>query len=642
MAVDGITLGLLTDELASAVTGCRIDKIFQPDKHTVILHLRGYSGIKKLLISILPSDPHINLSENVRDNPQMPPSFCMLLRKYIAGSKIVSVTNPGYERLIEFTLSNTDELHDSRTFKLIVELMGRFANIILVNESGKILDSAVHVDFQVSRVREVMPARIYEYPQTQNKLLPSECLAMLAEGELPVLPEESGRPVTKALLNSVRGMSPNLARGICINCDIDERACIRDIDSDSLGRLINELTRFFRSITGHTFKAYLYSDVNGDAQEFSILKYPGYPQIREFDSLSDCIEQYYSVKEKNINLDMRRHRLLQIVNNALSRLMRKYEIHRSDYEDAGQSDKYKLYGDLLLSYGYMAKPKDTSITCLNYYSEPQEEITIPLDPSLSASANAQDYYKRWRKAKRKMEVSEGYIKEDELAISYLRSLKNAVSSASSAEDIMACEEEVNSELMRDTGKKREVRPSSGDPNKMVGRAKSGKAASRALRNAAKIAQAKKNGTTRSKDKHRSEESLSYRRFTTSDGYTCLSGRNNIQNDQLTFGIADKNDWWFHIKDLPGTHVILRAKPGEEMPSDTAVIEAAQAAAYYSRSTILEEHSNTVSDESGSLKVEIDYCPVSHVKKIPHSKPGMVIYEQHYSIIVDAVKPEERN
>ena len=133
----------------------------------------------------------------------MPPSFCMLLRKYIAGSRIMSVTNPGYERLIEFTLSNTDELHDSRTFRLIVELMGRFANIILVNESGKIIDSAVHVDFQVSRVREVMPARIYEYPQTQNKLLPADCLAMLAKGELPILPEESGRPVTKALLNSI-------------------------------------------------------------------------------------------------------------------------------------------------------------------------------------------------------------------------------------------------------------------------------------------------------------------------------------------------------------------------------------------------------------------------------------------------------
>ena len=641
MAVDGITLGLLTDELASAITGCRIDKVFQPDKHTVILHLRGYSGIKKLLISILPSDPHINLTENVRDNPQMPPSFCMLLRKYISGSKIVSVTNPGFERLIEFSLTNTDELHDSKSYRLIVELMGRFANIILVNESGKILDSAVHVDFQVSRVREVMPARIYEYPQSQNKLLPSECLDKLSRSELPILPEESGRPITKALLGSVQGMSPNLAGGICINCNIDERACIRDISKDAYAKLVDALTVFFRSVTEHTCKAYLYADINGDAQEFSILKYPGYPSVTEYDSLSDCIERYYSIKEKNINLDMRRHRLLQIVNNALARLMRKYEIHTNDYEDARQSDKYKLYGDLLLSYGYMAKPKDTEVTCLNYYSERQEEITIPLDPSLNASANAQEYYKRFRKAKRKMEVSESYMREDELAIKYLRSLKNAVMSAATAEDIKACEEEISAELMRDTGRKRDVKQNSGDPNRMVGKAKSGKSASRALRNAAKIAQAKKNGSVRSRDKHKSEESLSYRKFVTSDGYTCLSGRNNIQNDQLTFGIADKNDWWFHIKDLPGTHVILRSRAGEEIPSDTAVIEAAQAAAYYSKSTILEEHSNTISDDSGSLKVEVDYCPVSHVRKIAHAKPGMVIYDKHYSIIVDAVKPEER-
>ncbi len=627
MAVDGITLQLLSDELSESLTGCRIDKVFQPDKHTLIFHLRGYSGIKKLLVSILPSDPHINLTENTRDNPKMPPSFCMLLRKYISGSKIISVTNPGYERLIEFKLQNTDELHDRKTFRLIVELMGRFANVILVNDNNKILDSAIHVDFQISRVREVMPARIYDYPQTQNKMLPDECLPLIDKGLPPILEEESGRPIAKALLNSIKGMSPVLCRGICINSDIDERSLYKDLSQSQQSRFLEECRKFFSMISGRDYKTYLYLDSNGDACEFSVLNHGGYPAVRSFDSVSECIEEYYNLKEKNINLDMRKQRMLQIINNAISKVVRKYDIHNADLEDAGRCEIYKLYGDLILSYGYLCGPKATSVTCLNYYSEPASEITIPLDPSLNANSNAQDYYKKWRKAKRKKEISEEYIKEDELALRYLRTLKTAVDSSVSEDDIKAIEEEVKQEITSNNARKTDKAINTGDPNKMVGRAKSGKASSRALRNAAKIANARKNGQTYSKDKHKSEESLPFRRFTTSDGYEIICGRNNIQNDKLTFAVADKNDWWFHIKDLPGTHVILKSHKGEEFPSDNAVLEAAKAAAYYSRSAVFEDHAD---------KVTIDYCPVSHVKKLPKAKPGMVIYDNYYSV---TVKPE---
>ena len=317
----------------------------------------------------------------------------------------------------------------------------------------------------------------------------------------------------------------------------------------------------------------------------------------------------------------------------MRQLMEFFAMHQLPAELAVRT--YKLYGDLLLAYGYMAKPKAESVTCLNYYADPAAEITIPLDPSLSASANAQEYYKQFRKAKRKMEMSEEYIKEDRLAIDYLRSLKTAIMAASTDEDIKALEEEIREEITSQSQIRKKPVANSGDPNKTVGRAKSGKASSRALRNAARIAAAKKNGTNRSKEKHRSEETLSYRKFTTSDGYEIMCGRNNIQNDQLTFGIAEKTDWWFHIKDLPGTHVILKAHPGEEFPSDTAVIEAAQIAAFFSKSDIIESHSGS----QGTNKVEIDYCLVANVKKIAHAKPGMVIYGQHYSILVDAKKPE---
>ncbi|MBP5261728.1 MAG: NFACT family protein [Clostridiales bacterium] len=629
MAVDGITLQLLSDELNESLSGCRIDKVFQPDRHTLVFHMRGYSGIKKLLISILPSEPHINVTESTRDNPQMPPSFCMLLRKYISGSRIISITNPGYERLIEFTLTNTDELHDSKTYRLIIELMGRFSNVILVNENGKIIDSAIHIDFDISRVREVMPARIYDYPQSQDKMTPIQCLEAIAKGSLPILQDEMSRPVAKALLASVRGISPTQARILCIRSGIDERYVINDLDDKHISSLMAICKEFFTSICSRDYKAYLYLDDNNDVCEFSTLKYSGYPHVREFDSISDCLEEYYSLKEKNINFDLRQHRLTQITSNALSKVMRKYEIHLSDLEDARNSDRYKLYGDLILSYGYLIRPKADSVTCSNYYSDPPQDITIPLDPSLNANANAQNYYRQFRKAKRKMEVAQEYIKEDELAIKYLRSVKTAIEACSDIDDIKACEEEISSEILSESVHKKEKKTNSGDPNKMVGIAKSGKASSRALRNAARIAEAKRKGSSRSKDKHRSEEALPFRHFYTSDGYEIYCGRNNIQNDRLTFSVADNDDWWFHIKDLPGTHVILKAHKGEEFPSDAAVLEAAQAAAYYSRTTVLEEHTD---------RIEIDYCPVSHVKKIPHSKPGMVIYDQYYSIVVDPVKP----
>ncbi|SCW27154.1 Predicted component of the ribosome quality control (RQC) complex, YloA/Tae2 family, contains fibronectin-binding (FbpA) and DUF814 domains [Ruminococcaceae bacterium YRB3002] len=635
MALDGITLQLLTTELDSSLSGTRIDKVFQPDKHTIMLHLRGYSGIKKLLISILPSDPHINLTDNLRDNPQMPPSFCMLLRKYISGARILSVTNPGYERLIEFSLSNTDELHDDKSYRLIVELMGRFANIILVNGSGKIIDSAVHVDFQISRVREVMPARIYEYPQSQDKYTPEECLDLLADGRIPVKDEEISRPLSKALLNSIKGLSPNLARAILTDAKIDERYSFRDLDDGSIAALTDSLRTFMDGVINRTLTYYVCLNSSGDICDYSLMKIEGYPVVKSFSTVSGMLEEYYNVKEANINIDVRRHRLNQIVTSALNKMMRKYEYHISDYEEARNNERYKLYGDLLLG-AYSKAEHGDSITLSNYYDDPPTDITIPLDPSLSIAANAQEYYRQYRKCKRRMEISSEYIAEDELSISYLRTLKTLIASAATQEDIEALEEEINSEIVQTKVRTKQKANNTGDPNRMVGISKSGKASSRALRQAAKMANARQKGqSNRNRDKHKSEESLSFRRFRTSDGYECLSGRNNFQNDRLTFQIADKDDWWFHVKGLPGTHVILKSRPGEEFPSDTAVTEAASAAAFYSRATLLEEHANM-------MRVEVDYCKVSHIKKIPRSKPGMVIYDSHYSIVVEAKDPEDKS
>lgn len=638
MTLDGITCQLLADELNKELEGKRVDKIYMPDRHTVILHIRSTGGYKKLLISIDPGAPRICFADNTLENPSMPPSFCMLLRKYLAGSRIESVTDPGYERIIEITVSKYDELKDRKTYTLTAELMGRFSNLILINGSGRILDSAIHVDFSVSRVREVMPARVYEYPPAQDKLTPEIALKTACEGILPITENESSRPIAKALVGSILGLSPVLASCIADRADIDDRKTLSMLSVDEKARLIAAVKDFLTTVTERSYTPYVFFDENGEPEDASIAELKGFAKTMPVSSISEAIDIFYKARDSRLILDKGRDRLSQIIGSALARVIKKREIHEQDLEEGKKAESLKHSGDLILTYKYMIRQGDSSVTLTDYTDESQKEITIPLDPTLDASANAQDYYKRFHKAKRKMELAENYLKEDEMAAQYLRSLNAAVNAASSPEDLAAINDEIRAEISGDSGF-RKASPSAknntgkGDPNKMVGVAKSGKASSRALREAAKRANAGKGGKDKSK-----ERALPCRRYMTSDGYEILAGRNNIQNDQLTFHTASRRDWWFHVKGLPGTHVILRTRPNEEMPSDNAVLEAASLAAFFSKAIILEEHMTSEDSRPGQLKAEVDYCPVSHVKKIPGAKPGMVIYEGYYSVLVEAKEP----
>ena len=591
MTLDGITCQLLANELHKELEGKRVDKIYMPDKHTVIFHIRSTGGYQKLLISIDPGAPRICLCENTLDNPSMPPSFCMLLRKYLAGSRIESIKNPGYERIIEITVSKFDELKDRKTYTLIAELMGRFSNLVLINENGRILDSAVHVDFSVSRVREVMPARVYIYPPAQNKLTPDEALLTADKGELPIMESELQRPIEKALVGSIKGLSPILAAYLTDKADIDDRKTFSMLSADQKARLNSVIKEFLISITEGTYKASVFYDEAGDPVDCSIADLKGFARSSVLPSISDAINLYYLARDSRLFLDMGSDRLRQIITSALARVIKKRELHEQDLEEGKKADFYKHSGDLILTYKYMT-------------DEGQQEVVISLDPTLDASGNAQDYYKRFHKAKRKMELAEQYLKEDELAAQYLRSLMAAVNAASSLEDLEAINDEIRSEITGDSGLRKgssnkHANVNKGDPNKMVGVAKSYELRERA-------------------------------------------GRNNIQNDQLTFHTASRRDWWFHVKGLPGTHVILKTKPNEEMPSDNAVLEAASLAAFFSKAIILEEHMTSEDSKPGQLKAEVDYCPVSHVKKIPGAKPGMVIYEGYYSILVEAKEPHSKD
>lgn len=631
MPLDGITMSLLAGELNDELKDTRIDKIYQPDKNTFYFHIRTPLGIKKLLISIDPSSPRICLTEQIRENPVRPPSFCMLLRKYLSGAKISSISSPEFERLIEIRISYVDELHDMKSLTLIAELMGRKSNLILVNQSGKIIDSSTHVDFQISRVREIMPGRIYEYPPSQNKLNPDKALSLLSNGKLPIIQEEAKRPIGKALLNSLLGTSPLLIRSHLNEANIDERESLSEISSSKIDILICALKDTYVSITTKNYSPHVFYENNKNPIDYSPFKLTGFNEYKETASISSAIDLFYSLKLANIDLELKKTRLLTIINNALSTTERKKELHLKDIEEGKKSDYYKLLGDLIIGNMHLIKQGASSIYCPNYYEDPVVDVLVPLNPVLDAASNSQDYYKRFRKAKKKLELATKYYEDDMLSEEYLRTLKAHAMSISTDEDVIAIEDELSRII---STKQKDTPKDNTDINKTVGLAKSGKASSRAIREAAK--KAKSNSKSK---KPKKEKALSYRRYISPDGYEILCGRNNIQNDELTFRIADKNDLWFHIKGMPGTHVILKSKNCEPMPSDEAVLMAANIAAFYSKRMLIEEHQGQASSKWGEIKVEVDYCKVSHVKKIPGAKPGMVIYEGYYSIIVSATEPQ---
>ena len=485
-----------------------------------------------------------------------------------------------------------------------------------------------------------MPARVYIYPPAQDKLSPVKALEMANNGELPIMESELSRPIEKALVGSIQGLSPVLAAYISDCADLDDRKTLSMLSESEKTRLNASVKDFLKSVTEGTYSARIFYDENDEPADASIVDLKGYARSQKVVSISEAIYLSYRARDSRLVLDMGKDRLTQIISNALARVIKKRELHEQDFEEGQKADEYKHSGDLILTYKYMIKQGQSNVTLTDYTDEGQKDISIALNPTLDASANAQEYYKRFHKAKRKMELAEKYLKDDDLAAQYLRSLFAAVNAATSLEDIQAIFEEIKIEISGDSGFRKGTsvkKSNTGDPNKMVGVAKSGKASSRALREAAKRANQGKGNKDKSK-----ERALPCRRYMTSDGYEVLAGRNNIQNEQLTFHTASRRDWWFHVKGLPGTHVILRTKPNEEIPSDNAVLEAASLAAFFSKAIILEEHMTSGDSRPGQLKAEVDYCPVSHVKKIPGAKPGMVIYEGYYSVLVEAKEPYSKD
>ena len=580
MAFDGITVAAITRELSDRCTDGRIYKIAQTEKDEILLTIKPQAerggGQVRVYLSADASLPLVYMSDENKPSPQQAPTFCMVLRKHLLNGRIRSIEQPSMERIIRFNVEHMDEMGDMKTKTLLIELMGKYSNIIFVDDDNTIIDSIKHVPASVSSVREVLPGREYFIPDQQNKLNPKEATR---ESFDKALLEKAG-PVFKAIYGSYTGFASTIAQEICFRADVDSQLPASALSSGQMERLYNVFDLFMTRIKDGEYKPAICYE-NGQPKEyapFHLMTYEKMPgcMLKDYDNMSSLLESYYAEKNAITRIRQKSADLRHIVATALERTVRKYDLQLQQLKDTEKRDKYRVYGELLNVYGYSAEPSAKSITVNDYNTG--NDLTIPLDPTLTASQNAKKYFERYNKLKRTAENLETLTKEVEAEKDHLESIQNALDIAQGEEDLVPIRDElVEAGYIHKKGEK------------------------------------KKSSRLQAKSKP-----LHYK---SSDGFDIYVGKNSYQNDQLTFKVANGGDWWFHAKGMPGSHVILQTG-GKEVP-DKAFEEAAALAAFYSKAKEQE-------------KVEIDYLQRKNVKKPGGAKPGFVVYYTNYSM---AIKPD---
>lgn len=568
MAFDGVTIANVVRELKGELVGGRLYKIAQPEADELLLTVKQPTGQKRLLISAGASLPLIYLTETNKPSPMTAPSFCMLLRKHLQNGRITDISQPGLERIVRIQIEHLDEMGDLRHKTLVVEIMGKHSNIIFCNDDDTIIDSIKRISAAVSSVREVLPGKPYFVAQTQDK---RDALTTDEAAFRAVLASRP-QPVYKAVYGSFTGISPILAQELCHEAGVDgERpaAALSEADYERLYGAFSGMTVAVKEGRFAPNVAY----VAGKPVEFCALPLTMYDQTTPFDSMSALLENFYAEKDALSRIRQKSSDLRRIVQTALERDVKKYDLQLRQMKDTEKRDTYRTYGELLNAYGYGAAPGAKSLTVQNYYTD--EEVTIPLDETLSATENAKRYFEKYNKLKRTYEALSELTKEVKSEIDHLESIATSL-------DIALCEADL-AEIKEELTESGYVRRKGG--------AKKEKITSRPFH------------------------------YVSSDGFHVYVGKNNFQNDALTFKFATGNDWWFHAKKIPGSHVVVKLGNAQELP-DRTFEEAARLAAYYSKGREQE-------------KVEVDYVQKKHVKKPAGAKPGFVVYYTNFSMAIDS-------
>ena len=573
MAFDGITIAAIVAELNDQLAGARITKIAQPERDELMLTLKTTprpeqpGGTKRLFISADAALPLIYLSDANKIGPKTAPGFCMLLRKHIGNGRISAVTQPGLERIVVIHINHLNEMGDYQEKKLIIEIMGKHSNIIFVNHEDVIMDGIKHVPGMMSSLREVLPGRPYFIPETLSKLNPLDTIF----AEFYALISEKSLPLFQALYLTYAGLSPQMAQEICHRAGMEGDMGVAAVPGEAgFSRLYEAFSAIIDHLKAGRFEAAIYYQDN-KPRDFSLVPMTIYADMERvaYTSVSAMLSDFYKQRNQSARMRQKSADLRKIIQNILERDRKKYDMQLKQIEDTQKKEQFRLYGELLNTYGHSSPEQASKISVPDHYSG--EMLTIPLDPKLSAHENAQKYFDKYNKMKRTAQALNGLTEEVKEEIAHLETIQAAIDIAAHEEDLVDIKEEmIASGYIRRRG--------------------GGKAA-----------------LSKSRPYH----------YISNDGFHIYVGKNNYQNEHITFKLADGGDYWFHAKQIAGSHVIVKTL-GREM-SDKTYEEAAALAAHYSVGRAQE-------------KVEVDYTERKNVKKPNGKKPGFVIYHTNYSLV----------
>ena len=580
MALDGFTLSNIIYELKSNIIGGRVDKVYQPEKDEIILQIRNKGNAYKLLLTANASSPRLHFTTIQKENPINAPLFCMVLRKHLSSGKIIDITQPKFERIVNIQVESINELGDYSVKTLIFEIMGKHSNIILIDDKNNILESIKHISFDKSSVREVLPGRSYSLPPSQNKKNPLETNF---KEFMDIIKNSMPTKAQQIIYKSYNGISPILASEICINANVDPSINTEELLDNQIEDLYKSLDKIIKLNLQEKFNPQIIYNENDTVLDFTVFDFTMFNNLEKkyFSSISELLEFFYKSKDLTYRLNQKSQDLKKLISQNIERCAKKKEIQQKTLRDIENRDNLKLYGELITSNIYAIKKGMTKVKLNNFYSENFEEVEIRLDPNLTPAENAQKYFKKYNKEKRTFIALQEQIKQNNEELLYLESVLNSVQTCSDEYDI----KEIRAELAEQGFLKRQ-----------------------------------KNNKN---NKQKSNKKAKPLHFISSDGFHIYVGKNNTQNDELTLRFAKSLDMWFHTKDIAGSHVIVVSE-GKEIPNST-LNEAANLAAYYSKAT-------------NSSLVPVDYTLKKFIKKPNGAKPGMVIYETNKTAYIT---PDEK-
>lgn len=584
MALDGIFLHHLQKEILQKAQNAKVDKIYQPNREELVLSLRTRYDTYKLLFSARANSARVHFTTETIENPKQPPMFCMLLRKRLTSAKLVQIRQNDLERVLFFDFDAYNELGDLIRLTLVCEIMGRYSNVIFLDGEEKIIDSLKRVDEEMTSERLVLPGLPYRLPPPQNKL---SLLCHQPEEVLSVMKSSvKNRELVNLLLDTLQGVSPVVCRELEHRIGAGSSKLIRELSPLQERALLQELEQLKQ----------LAEQVNGtpcmiidpvtkkpmDFSFFPIGQYGDFAQISMPDSFSVLLDSFYRERDRIERMKVKTQGLHRILATAAERLSRKINLQQGELQRCTQREHLKICGDLISANLYQIQKGESTVSLCNFYEEEQPQITISLDPLLTPSQNAQKYYKEYRKAKTAEEKLNEQIAMAKTELEYIDSVQEALSRAATEHDLTEIRQELTEQ-----GYIKQLRQNKNRKNKEA-------------------------------------EPMAPMQFTSSDGFQILVGRNNRQNDKLTMKQANNHDIWLHVKDHPGSHTVIVSD--RKTVSQTAILEAAQIAAYFSRC-------------KDSAQVPVDYTQIRNVSKPNGAKPGMVIYVNYKTVYVTPNNPK---